>query len=157
MFSFVTQAIQRSRAVLTILFALLLGGVTAYQTLPIEADPDIPIPFVYIGVVLPGIAPDDAERLLVKPMELELRDLTGLKEMRGIAAQNYGAIILEFDVNFDKDQALIDVREKMDRVRSELPDDAEGFVPCTLWQLRDLLLIVLAELLGGLLLPHDVG
>ena len=125
MFSFVTQAIQRSRAVLTILFALLLGGVTAYQTLPIEADPDIPIPFVYIGVVLPGIAPDDAERLLVKPMELELRDLTGLKEMRGIAAQSYGAIILEFDVNFDKDQALIDVREKIDRVKSELPDDAE--------------------------------
>ena len=125
MFGFVTQAIRRSRAVLTILFALLFGGITAYQTLPIEADPDIPIPFIYVGVVLPGIAPDDAERLLVKPMELELRDLTGLKEMRSVAAQNYGAVILEFDVSFDKDQALLDVREKVDRVKSELPDDAE--------------------------------
>ena len=75
--------------------------------------------------MLPGIAPDDAERLLVKPMELELRDLTGLKEMRSVAAQNYGAVILEFDVSFDKDQALLDVREKVDRVKSELPDDAE--------------------------------
>ena len=125
MFGFITQAMRRSRAVIAILFGLLFGGITAYQTLPIEADPDIPIPFIYVGVVLPGIAPEDAERLLVKPMELELRNLTGLKEMRAVASQNYGAVILEFDVSFDKDQALLDVREKIDRVKSELPDDAE--------------------------------
>ncbi len=125
MYDFITAAIGRSRAVLTILAALLLGGITSYISLPREADPDIPIPVVYVGVVLPGIAPIDAERLLVKPMELELRTLTGLKEMRSVAAQNYGAVILEFDVSFDKDQALLDVREKMDQVRTELPDDAE--------------------------------
>lgn len=125
MFAFVTAAMRRSRAVLTILFALLLGGLSSYYTLPREADPDIPIPIVYVGVVLPGIAPADAERLLVKPMELELRTLTGLKEMRSVSAQNYGAVLLEFDVSFDKDQALLDVREKMDQVKAELPDDAE--------------------------------
>jgi multidrug efflux pump len=125
MFGFITSAISRSRAVLTILVALLLGGVSSYVSLPREADPDIPIPIIYVGVVLPGIAPADAERLLVKPMELELRTLTGIKEMRSVAAQNYGAVILEFDVSFDKDQALVDVREKMDQVRSEFPEDAE--------------------------------
>ena len=125
MFAFVTAAMRRSRAVLTILFALLMGGLSSYYTLPREADPDIPIPIVYVGVVLPGIAPADAERLLVKPMELELRTLTGLKEMRSVSAQNYGAVLLEFDVSFDKDQALLDVREKMDQVKAELPDDAE--------------------------------
>ena len=125
MYRFVTAAMGRSRAVLTILAALLLGGLSSYLTLPREADPDIPIPIVYVGVVLPGISPADAERLLVKPMELELRTLTGLKEMQSISAQNYGAVLLEFDVSFDEDQALLDVREKMDQVRSELPDDAE--------------------------------
>ena len=125
MFGFITQAMRRSRAVIAILFGLLFGGITAYQTLPIEAEPDIPIPFIYVGVALPGISSEDAERLLVKPMELELRNLTGLKEMRAVASQNYGSVILEFDVSFDKDQALLDVREKMDRVKSELPDDAE--------------------------------
>ena len=124
-YNFITSAISRSRAVLTILVALLLGGLTSYTTLPREADPDIPIPIIYVGVVLPGIAPADAERLLVKPMELELRTLTGLKEMRSISAQNYGAVILEFDVSFDKDQAMLDVREKMDQARSEFPDDVE--------------------------------
>ena len=125
MYRFVTAAMGRSRAVLTILTALLLGGLSSYITLPREADPDIPIPIVYVGVVLPGISPADAERLLVKPMELELRTLTGLKEMQSISAQNYGAVLLEFDVSFDEDQALLDVREKMDQVRPELPDDAE--------------------------------
>jgi multidrug efflux pump len=125
MYRFVTAAMGRSRAVLTILAALLLGGLSSYLTLPREADPDIPIPIVYVGVVLPGISPADAERLLVKPMELELRTLTGLKEMQSVSAQNYGAVLLEFDVSFDEDQALLDVREKMDQVRSELPDDAE--------------------------------
>ena len=124
-YNFITAAIGRSRAVLTILVALLLGGLTSYTTLPREADPDIPIPIIYVGVVLPGISPADSERLLVKPMELELRTLTGLKEMRAVAGQNYGAIILEFDVSFDKDQAMLDVREKMDQVKAELPEDAE--------------------------------
>ena len=125
MYRFISGAISRSRAVLTILVALLMGGVASYTTLPREADPDIPIPIIYVGVVLPGISPSDAERLLVKPMELELRTLTGLKEMRSISSQNFGAVILEFDVSFDKDQAMLDVREKMDQVQSELPDDAE--------------------------------
>ncbi len=125
MFNFISSAISRSRAVLTILVALLLGGVMSYVSLPREADPDIPIPYIYVGVVLPGIAPADAERLLVKPMELELRTLTGVKEMKAIAAQNFGAVILEFDVSFDKDQALLDVREKMDQVRPEFPEEAE--------------------------------
>ena len=124
-YNFITGAISRSRAVLTILAALLIGGIASYVTLPREADPDIPIPIIYVGVVLPGISPSDAERLLVKPMELELRTLTGLKEMRSMGGQNIGAVILEFDVSFDKDQAMLDVREKMDQVRAELPDDAE--------------------------------
>ena len=123
--SLVKLAIGRSRAVLTILVALLIGGVSSYVSLPREADPDIPIPYIYVGVVLPGISPADSERLIVKPLELELRTLTGLKEMRAVAAQNYGAVILEFDVSFDKDQALLDVREKVDQVRTDLPDDAE--------------------------------
>ncbi|MGB2152108.1 MAG: efflux RND transporter permease subunit, partial [Parvibaculales bacterium] len=125
MYRFVTAAMGRSRAVLTILVALLLGGLSSYISVPREADPDIPIPIIYVGVVLPGISPADAERLLVKPMELELRTLTGLKEMQSVSAQNYGAVLLEFDVSFDEDQALLDVREKMDQVRPELPDDAE--------------------------------
>ncbi len=125
MYNFILSAINRNRAVLVVLVGLVLGGLTSYTGLPREADPDIPIPIIFVGVVLPGISPVDAERLLVKPMEVELRQLTGLKEIQSTAAQNYGAVILEFDVSFDKNQALTDVREKMDRIRSAFPEDAD--------------------------------
>ena len=49
-YNFISGAISRSRAVLTILVALLLGGVASYTGLPREADPDIPIPVIYVGV-----------------------------------------------------------------------------------------------------------
>jgi len=125
MHGFILQAINRSRAVLTILLALVLGGIAAYVSIPKEADPDIPIPYIYVGVTLPGISPADSERLIVKPLELELRRLTGVKEVNGNASQNHGAVILEFDVSFDKDKALADVREKVDNARSKLPADAD--------------------------------
>jgi multidrug efflux pump len=125
MYGFIRQAIRRHRAVLAILLALLIGGISSYVSLPREADPDIPIPIIYVGVVLPGVSPADAERLIVKPLEYELRTLTGLKEMRSVAAQNYGAVILEFDVSFDKDKALLDTRERVDQARQDLPSDAE--------------------------------
>ena len=125
MYNFVTQAIERSRAVLAIMIALTLSGMIAYINIPREADPDIPIPYIYVGVVLPGISPADAERLIVKPLELELRSLTGVEEIISTGAQNYGSVLLKFDVSFDKNQALIDVRERVNATRSKLPDDAE--------------------------------
>ena len=125
MYNFITQAITRSRAVLAIMMALVLGGMLAYSSIPREADPDIPIPYIYVGVALPGISPADAERLIVKPLELELRSLTGVEEVISTGAQNYGSVLLKFDVSFDKNQALIDVREKVNATRSKLPADAE--------------------------------
>jgi len=125
MFSFITNAIDRSRAVLAIMLALVVAGLMSYISIPREADPDIPIPYIYVGVALPGISPTDAERLLVKPLELELRRLTGVEEVISTASQNHGAVVLKFDVSFDKDQALIDVREKVNMAKAELPEDAE--------------------------------
>ena len=125
MHGFILQAINRSRAVITILLALVLSGIAAYVSIPKEADPDIPIPYVYVGVSLPGISPTDSERLIVKPLELELRRLTGVQEVTSLASQHHGAVILEFDVSFDKDKALADVREKVDNVRAKLPADAD--------------------------------
>jgi len=118
-------AVARGRTMVFILMASLVAGVASYVAIPKEADPDIPIPFIFVSLTLQGISPQDGERLLVRPMETELQSVEGLEEMRSYAAQGHAGIILEFDVNFDKDQALIDVREKVDTARAELPDDAD--------------------------------
>ncbi|MFP5468733.1 MAG: hypothetical protein ACLGGZ_03215, partial [Alphaproteobacteria bacterium] len=60
--------IARQRMILTILVAMLLAGLYSYLTVPKEADPDVLIPFVFVSAPHPGISPEDAERLLVKPM-----------------------------------------------------------------------------------------
>jgi multidrug efflux pump len=71
-----------SRTVLLILLLVLIGGVQAYSTIPKEADPDVQVPVVYVAVVHEGISPEDAERLLIRPMEQELRGIEGVEEIR---------------------------------------------------------------------------
>lgn len=117
--------ISRQRTVLTVLVAIMLAGLYAYFSVPKEADPDVPIPFVFVAVPHPGISPEDAERLLVKPMEAKLRAVEGLKQMRSIASQDQASFYLEFDANFDQQRALIDVREQVDLAKSDLPDDTK--------------------------------
>ena len=125
MIGLVDWAIDRARLTLSVLAAVLVMGTLAYISIPKEADPDIPLPFFQVQVVLPGISPEDSERLLVRPLEVQLKTIEGLKEIRGIAAQGYGAVSLEFDVNFNKDRALQKVRDAVDTAKSKLPNDAE--------------------------------
>ena len=123
--SLIDVAVARSRPVLLILALVLISGSVAYVTIPKESDPDVAIPIVYIVIPHDGISAQDAERLLVRPMEKELRNIEGLKEMRASAREGQATITLEFEAGFDSDQALADVREKVDIAKVELPDDSD--------------------------------
>ncbi len=123
--TFIYAAMDRSRTTLLLLLFLLLGGVAAFLTIPKEANPDVTIPMIYISVILEGVSPEDSERLLVRPMEQELRSLEGIKKMRSTASEGHASIILEFDAGFDPDKALQDVREKVDMAKAELPSEAD--------------------------------
>lgn len=118
-------ALNRSRTTLLVLVFLVLGGITAFQMIPKEANPDIAIPMIYISMGLEGVSPEDGERLLVRPMEQELRSLEGVTEMTGTATEGHALVMLEFDAGFDPDKALQDVREKVDIARNELPAEAD--------------------------------
>lgn len=118
-------AVARRKVVLALTLVATLFGVGAYMNLPREANPDIQFPFVSITVPYPGVSPEDAERLLVRPLEVELQSIEGLKEMNATAGQGYANIGLEFPVNFDKEKVLNDVRAKVDMARGRFPPDAE--------------------------------
>jgi multidrug efflux pump len=121
----IEAAFRCSRTVLSTLVLILGAGVVAYITIPKENNPDINIPLVYVSMIHDGISPEDAERLLVRPMEKELTGIDGLTEMRAVALEGWASVTLEFIAGFDADQALLDVREKVDLAKSELPEDAE--------------------------------
>ncbi|MBU2324598.1 MAG: efflux RND transporter permease subunit [Gammaproteobacteria bacterium] len=121
----IAAALDRSRTSLLLLLFLMLGGYAAYVAIPKEANPDVSIPIIYVSVVLEGISPEDAERLLVRPLEQELRSLEGVKEMRSMSSEGHASVTLEFDAGFNAKVALADVREKVDTARSKLPEEAE--------------------------------
>jgi multidrug efflux pump len=123
--SIIGASLSHSRTVLGILAFILVAGAISYNTIPKESDPDINIPIIYVSMHHEGISPEDAERLLVRPMEQELRGIEGSKEMRSTAFEGGANVLLEFEAGFDSDTALSDVRDKVDLVRPDLPEDTD--------------------------------
>ena len=121
----IDAAVSRSRTTLLALVLVLAAGFAAYVQIPKEADPDISIPIVYVNLNHEGIGPEDAERLLARPMEIELRSIEGLEQISAAAYQGGAYLLLEFDAGFDPDQALDDVREQVDKAKPELPEDTD--------------------------------
>ncbi len=118
-------AFSRPRTVIVGLVAILVAGTMSYVSIPKEAEPDVTFPTIYVSMTHLGISPEDAVRLLVKPMEQELRTLEGLKEMHSEGAENYATVQLEFEAGFDPDKALDDVRARVDTARAELPEETD--------------------------------
>ncbi len=115
----------RPKTVLTLMVVMLVAGIAAYLTIPKEAEPDIDVPVYYISVPQQGVSPKDAERLLIKPLETELRGLNGLKELTAIASEGHAGVVLEFNMGTDKDKVLADIRDKVNQAQAEMPADAD--------------------------------
>jgi multidrug efflux pump len=121
----IESAMSRSRTVILSLLVVLIGGFVSYNTIPKEAEPDIEIPVIYVNISHDGISAEDSERLLVRPMEQELRSIEGIKEMTAQAYEGGANVQLEFDAGVDTNQALQDVREKVDMAKAKLPGETD--------------------------------
>jgi multidrug efflux pump len=118
-------AISHVRLTGAALVFLLLAGITAYLAIPKEAEPDVQIPIVYVSVTQRGISPEDAERLILRPLETQLKSVANVKEMRAAAYEGGGYVLLEFQPGFDSRRAIADVRAKVDDAKRDLPRDAD--------------------------------
>ena len=132
--------------VVTLVFAfLLLVGSFAYLAIPKESNPEVTIPVVYISTSLDGISPQDAEDVLVRPMETEFASLTGLSTMIAKAGEGFATVQLEFEPGYDAGQALDDVRQAADRAENDLPDS----VNLTVTEINTALFPILTVILSG--------
>lgn len=125
MYSIIDAALSRARTMLSLLALILVVGVITYITIPKESSPDITIPIIYVSVGHQGISPTDAERLLVRPIEQELRSIEGVKEMNSTAAEGHASVVLEFNVGVDLTKAMADVRDAVDLAKPKLPEDSD--------------------------------
>ena len=110
--SYVSASIDRSRTIISLLCVILMAGVVSYSVIPLESNPDVSVPIIVVTIPHEGISPQDAERLLARPMELELKSIEGVEEINSYSGEGSATIVIEFDYSFDSDQALLDVNER---------------------------------------------
>ena len=113
------------RTIFLLLGFTFIAGYYAYISIPKESYPDITIPVVMVHLEQTGISPQDSERLLLRPLEVQLQTLEGLKEMRSTAYEGGGMIVLEFQAGLNIDKLIQEVRREVDIAKAELPADAE--------------------------------
>ena len=122
---FIDYAIDHARLTVATLIFLLCAGLVAYVTIAKEAEPDVKIPVIYVQLSQRGISPEDSERLLLRPVETQLKSVGNVKEMRSTAFEGGGFVLLEFEAGFDSKAALADVRAKVDQAKHDLPRDVD--------------------------------
>lgn len=122
---YIKASISRSRTTLSIFVMIMLTGLVSYLSIPVELNPDVTVPVVVTTIIHEGISPEDAERLLSKPAEVELKTLEGVAQIRSFSSEGAATVVTEFDVSFDSDQALIDTRTAIDRAKAKFPQSTE--------------------------------
>lgn len=125
MIALIKASLQRTRTVLLLFILVLASGISSLITIPKEAQPDITVPYIYVGTGLEGISPEDADRLLVRPLEQELSSIEGMKELVSTASEGRATLTLEFEIDVNIDDALDDVREAVDSAKNSLPAEAD--------------------------------
>jgi len=118
-------SLKRPIAVSTIVLALVVIGGFSYTKLGLDFMPSIDIPYVTIFTVYPGAGPEEVETLVSEIIEDAVSEVDGVKHVRSTSMENISQVFVEFEMGRDVDFAAIDVRGKVDLVKSKLPADAE--------------------------------
>jgi multidrug efflux pump len=123
--NYIDAAVSRSRTTLSVFVATMITGFVCYLAIPAELNPDVEVPIVITTIIHQGISPEDAERLLAKPAELELKTVDGITEITSFSSENAATIVTEFDIDFESQYALSEVREAINRAKARFPQDTE--------------------------------
>ena len=109
------------------LFTVLISfyGVYQFITLPKEQFPDIVVPTIFVQTVYVGNAPKDIENLVTRPIEKQIKGITGakIKSIKSTSGQDFSAIIVEFQTNTTTDIAKQKVKDAVDKAKKDLPTD----------------------------------
>ncbi len=107
--------------VLTIMIAVM--GITSYNKIPKENFPDIVVPTIYVNTVYVGTSPSNIENLVTKPIEKQLKSISGIKKLNSTSLQDVSVIVVEFNTNVDVALAKQKVKDAVDKASTDLPKD----------------------------------
>lgn len=104
---------------------ILVAGAMSRVSMPVEMAPNVTLPVVMVMVRHDGISPEDGARLLVRPIEKELKTLDGIEEIKATARESMVIVTAEFESSENIKNAVADVREAVDRAKAEFPLDTK--------------------------------
>ena len=108
-----------------IFVAIALFGFVSLEQLAVDLLPSVDMPRISITTAYEGVAPEEIETLITRPIEQRLSSIEGVDQIEATSAEGLSRVQLQFDWGTDLETALDDVRAAIDRVRSQLPEDAE--------------------------------
>jgi len=119
------SSIRRPVAMTSLIIGLTLLGLNAYRKLGLELMPKMDVPYITVTTVYPGASPEQIETDVAKRIEDQVVTIDGLKHVSSACMENVCQTLLEFNLNVDVDIAATDVREKLDLIRADFPEDVE--------------------------------
>src|SRR5690606_32913772 len=112
-------AIDNPMTVFVIIAIVLIGGLMSYITLPRESFPEVIENKIYISSVFPGNSPEDVEKLITKPLEEEIDDVSDVTDISSQSVQDYSIITVEFNESVSIEEAKARIKDKIDAVKAE--------------------------------------
>lgn len=118
-------SLKNATSIFIITLIFIVAGIFSYVIMPKEQFPEIVMPTVYVQTVYPGNSPIDIENLITRPIEKELKSLKGVKKVSSTSVQDASAVIVEFNENVLVSDALVDVKDAVDKAKKDLPKDLD--------------------------------
>ncbi len=125
-FGFTSWCIENRTAVYIFTIIITILGYQTFNKLPKEQFPDIVVPTIFVSTIHPGTTPGDVENLLTKPIEKQLKAISGVKKVSSQSIQDFSAITVEFNTDIDPDIAKRKVVDAVDKAKSDLPTDLKS-------------------------------
>ena len=118
-FSISSWAVDNRVTVYILTLLIVITGVIAYTTMPREDFPEIIENKVYISSVFPGNSAEDVEKLIVKPLEKEIKNISGVEKVTASSFQDYGMIVVEFADKVGIEEAKVKIKDKVDLAKAD--------------------------------------
>ncbi len=122
-------AIDNKISVYVLVFIISVFGIINYYSIPKEQMPEIVIPNIVVNSIYPGTSPSDIENLVTRPLEKNLKSISGVKKITSRSVQDFSAIIVEFNTGIEIKDAKQKVKDAVDKTKKDLPTDPSFIEP----------------------------
>ena len=124
-FKLTNLSLKNKTTIFILTLLLTLFGLFSYKSMPKSLYPDIVMPTIMVQTVYPGNSPEDIENLITRPIEKELKSIKGIKKLTSSSLQDNSSVIVEFNTDIEVKTALQDVKDGVDKAKSNLPSDLD--------------------------------